>query len=71
MTAGDEGHGKILTFPASGKDLKRWFPEHGALGWIIRDSWKPDDFCMGFKNEKDARAEASWRNNEDQTDDEN
>jgi hypothetical protein len=41
----------------------RWRVALGPSGWVIRDSWNPGDFCMGFKTEAEARAEANYRNN--------
>ena len=33
----------------------RWVAAKGPLGWVIRDTWNPGDFCMGYKTETRAK----------------
>ena len=42
----------------------RWVAAKGPLGWVIRDTWNPGDFCMGYKTEAEALADARERNKE-------
>ena len=38
-------------------DLVELLTGKGQSGWVVRDTWNPGDFCMGFKTGAEALAE--------------